>query len=109
LRERHGVWSVFRLATHRFPSSQTGVLTIPKEQELANLPLSDDEQNVLEECEQQIKEGLDTFLEVGRALLIVRDRWPYRVNHRKFEDYRKSRWYLAERQVNQLVQAMEER
>jgi phage N-6-adenine-methyltransferase len=55
----------------------------------------------LAECEAVIERGLATFVEVGNALLEIRDDRLYRETHRTFEDYCRERWagtYFAHRQ-----------
>lgn len=46
----------------------------------------------LQELEQVIDSGLESFVEVGEALATVRDEKLYRAEHRTFEAYCKDRW-----------------
>lgn len=46
----------------------------------------------LQELEQKIEAGLQTFVEVGKALMEIRDSRLYLENHNTFEDYIKVRW-----------------
>lgn len=69
------------------------------------LRLSDDEQQQLERFEVAIARGLRTFVEVGEALLSIRDRRLYRANYRTFEDYCRDRWSMARRTAYQLMDA----
>lgn len=46
----------------------------------------------LPELEQVIERGQQTFIEVGRALLEIRDRRLYRETHDTFEAYCRERW-----------------
>ena len=50
-----------------------------------NAALSKSENTALAECEAVIERGLATFVEVGRALLHIRDERLYRAAHRTFE------------------------
>lgn len=66
----------------------------------------------LSELEAVVERGLATFVEVGRALMEIRDSRLYRDTHGTFEDYCEGRWgfsrqyahlVIAETRVNQLV------
>ncbi len=59
----------------------------------------------LEECEQVIRAGLATFVEVGNALLSIRDNRLYRISHRTFEAYCKGKWKMTPQYANRLVAA----
>ena len=69
--------------------------------------LNIDETNELERCEVVIKQGLQTFIEVGEALMIIRDKRLYRIGFKTFEDYCVERWSFGRRYVNQIIQASE--
>lgn len=69
--------------------------------------LSIDERNELERCEVVIKQGLETFIEVGQALLTIREKRLYRLEFGTFEDYCRDRWLFSRRRVNQMIQATE--
>jgi ParB family chromosome partitioning protein len=69
--------------------------------------LNIDESHELERCEVVIKQGLNTFIEVGEALFIIRDKRLYRREFNTFEDYCQQKWSLGKRYVNQLIQASE--
>jgi len=49
----------------------------------------------LAECEAVIERGLATFLEVGQALLCIRDERLYRESHGTFEAYCRERWGMS--------------
>jgi hypothetical protein len=51
------------------------------------IPLDDTESARLAECERKIRDGLQTFVEVGRALADSRDGKLYRQTHETFEAY----------------------
>jgi hypothetical protein len=46
-----------------------------------------DETRLLAECERIIDAGIKAFCEMGKALVIIRDRKLYRETHGTFEDY----------------------
>ena len=58
----------------------------------------------LAECEAVIERGLATFVEVGQALLRIRDERLYR-DHGTFEDYCRERWNLTRPRAYQLIDA----
>lgn len=63
------------------------------------------ETNQLAECEAVIERGLNTFVEVGQALLAIRDARLYRLTHGTFEDYCRERWGMERNYANKLVAA----
>lgn len=71
--------------------------------------LSIDESAELERCEAVVERGLQTFFEVGRALLRIREgvgNGPlYRRTHTCFESYLKDRWSLGRSRAYQLMSA----
>lgn len=46
----------------------------------------------LERCESIIEKGMQTFVEVGQALALIRDKRLYRDTHKTFAAYVKERW-----------------
>lgn len=69
------------------------------------LSLTDRERDELARLEIVIEQGLDTFYEVGQALLHIRDTRLYRETHSTFEDYCRERWDISGRRANMLVAA----
>lgn len=69
--------------------------------------LTIDQQERLETLEAVIAKGLETFVEVGSALLEIRDQKLYRRWHRTFEEYCRERWGMARRTAYQLMDAAE--
>jgi len=67
--------------------------------------LNIEESHELERCEVVIKQGLNTFIEVGEALFLIRDKRLYRREFKTFEDYCQKKWSLGKRYVSQLIQA----
>ena len=69
--------------------------------------LNIEERNELERCEVVIKQGLQTFVEVGQALMLIRDKRLYRAEYGTFENYCNEKWNLSQRHVNRLVGSSE--
>jgi phage N-6-adenine-methyltransferase len=61
----------------------------------------------LGELEGVIERGLATFVDVGAALLEIRDSRLYRESHGTFEDYCRERWDFSRPRAYQLIQAAE--
>lgn len=61
----------------------------------------------LQLCEQRIERGLETFLEVGHALQLIRDKRLYRASHGTFEAYCQERWDIKASRARQLCAAVE--
>jgi hypothetical protein len=80
-------------------SSYWGIFFLPME--ILNI----DESHELERCEVVIKQGLNTFIEVGEALFIIRDKRLYRREFKTFEDYCKQKWAISRQRVYQLIDA----
>ena len=69
------------------------------------LEISEQEKNRLTELETKVKRGMTGFLEVGRALLEIRDAKLYRENHATFEAYLADRWDLSTSRAYELIGA----
>jgi hypothetical protein len=65
--------------------------------------LNIDESHELERCEVVIKQGLKTFIEVGEALFIIRDKRLYRREFNTFEDYCQEKWSMPRQHVNRMI------
>lgn len=63
------------------------------------------EQTELAQHEATIERGLGTFVEVGQALLAIRDGRLYRLEHGTFEDYCRERWSMSRPRAYQLIEA----
>lgn len=61
------------------------------------------EKRDLEQYEQVIRKGLNTFLAVGHALADIRDRRLYRETHTSFEKYCKDVWDLSKGYATQQI------
>ena len=69
--------------------------------------LSGDELSTLEQCEQQIKRGLKTFVEVGTALQTIRDGRLYREQYATFDEYCRERWNMSRIHAHRTIEAAE--
>jgi hypothetical protein len=67
--------------------------------------LTDVELSTLDKHEAVIKRGLNTFADVGNALLAIRDGRLYREQHGTFEDYCRERWGMTNRHANRLIES----
>ena len=67
--------------------------------------LNIEERNELERCEVVIKQGLKTFVEVGQALMLIRDKRLYRAEFGTFEAYCQDKWQLSRYYVHRIVEA----
>jgi len=65
--------------------------------------LTADDSARLAELETAIQRGLETFVEVGRALAEIRRRHLYRESHSTFEDYCRERWDFSDSRAHQLI------
>jgi len=73
--------------------------------EVAQLELTTNEQAELERCEAVIDRGLKTFVDVGNALLTIRDERLYREQWGTFEAYCWDRWGLKRFRAYELMEA----
>jgi hypothetical protein len=69
--------------------------------------LSTSEAGRLAELESVIERGLQTFIEVGSALLEIRNSRLYRQTYATFEEYCQERWDLRKSRIYQLMDAAE--
>ena len=67
--------------------------------------LNIEERNELERCEVVIKQGLKTFVEVGQALMLIRDKRLYRAEFGTFEAYCQDKWNISRRRGYELINA----
>jgi hypothetical protein len=63
------------------------------------------ENAILEYYEAIIARGLETFIDVGNALLAIRDKRLYREKHSTFEDYCQDRWGMQRAHAYRLMDA----
>ena len=57
----------------------------------------------LHELEATIARGLETFAEVGAALLEIRDQKLYRGSHKTFETYLRDRWEISRSYAHRVI------
>lgn len=67
--------------------------------------LTDQDVGDLTSYEAVIDKGLETFMEVGTALMAIRDRRLYRQTHGTFEQYCSERWALSRKRTYDLMDA----
>ncbi len=67
--------------------------------------MSDDEYALLNNCEARIERGLETFIDVGNALMVVKERRLYRAQYATFEDYLRQKWHFARSRGYQIMDA----
>lgn len=63
------------------------------------------EKSELAGYEAVIERGIGTFVEVGNALLSIRDKRLYRVEYGTFEDYCRERWGMGRTNADELIRA----
>jgi hypothetical protein len=68
-------------------------------------PLTREEVIAFDDCEQRIERGLKTFIEVGTALIVIRDSKLYRGEFLNFEVYLEKRWNLKRQRAYELMSA----
>jgi hypothetical protein len=57
------------------------------------------------ELEREIKQALATFIEVGEALMKIRDSKLYRLEYPSFEDYYRKRWRIKRAHAYRLIES----
>lgn len=78
---------------------------MPNRERAVRKSLSLVERKHLADLEQVVDHGLSTFVEVGLALLAIRDGRLYRAGYASFEEYLEGRWRLSRSRGYQLVDA----
>jgi transposase len=61
----------------------------------------------LDQCEAVIQRGVGTFIEVGEALMEIRDRRLYQLEFASFDSYCRERWGFNRQRAHQLITASE--
>jgi ParB family chromosome partitioning protein len=69
--------------------------------------ISIDEAGRLESLEATIERGMHTFVDVGTALLEIRDTRLYRTTHSTFEEYCRERWGFTRMHASRMIAAAE--
>ena len=67
--------------------------------------LTNPEAQRLKALEKIVEIGLKTFVQVGEALLEIRESRLYRKQYKSFEEYCQKRWNFTSRQANRLIGA----
>lgn len=70
-------------------------------------PLDDEERQTFVACKLTIEKGMQTFLDVGSALKIIREQKLYRETHSTFENFMQEEFGLPRRRAYQLMEAAE--
>lgn len=65
------------------------------------------ERHTLADLERRIEKGMKTFIDVGQALIDIRDRRLYREDFSSFEDYVEKRWEMSVRHAHRMCDAAE--
>lgn len=73
--------------------------------EVQEAEITDSELTRLAECEAVIERGLKTFVDVGNALLEIRDSRLYRKEYSTFEDYCRARWNMQRAHAYRMIEA----
>ena len=68
-------------------------------------PLTKTEQGDLDRCENIIRRGWQSFVDVGEALAMIRDKQLFRDRYERFEDYYRAEWQYQKSQVYRLMEA----
>lgn len=68
-------------------------------------PLEAREIETLTRCEAVIARGVQTFIEVGEALAVIRDGKLYRADFTTFEHYCRNKWGIGDSRARQLIGA----
>lgn len=72
--------------------------------DIANI-ITLDERSRLFQLEETIRQGLNTFVDVGNALLEIRDKRLYRQEYSTFEEYCREQWSFTKQRAYQLMDA----
>jgi hypothetical protein len=78
---------------------------IPQSLKKENSMLTSVETSTLHHLEEIIEKNLQTFYEVGNALLQIRDDRLYRATHKTFEEYCKEKWDIGKSHAHRLMDA----
>lgn len=82
---------------------------VDKELDAANARLDKEERARLNQLEVIVEQGLQTFYEVGKALVEIRDRKLYRESQKTFEDYCRYRSSIGRQRAFQFISAAQVR
>lgn len=85
--------------------AETVTETTVGNKDIEEIPLSEIEHAQLEACENVIRKGLCTFLEVGRALAEIHDNRLHRQTHKSFKAYYRDVWDLGKSSAYRKIDA----
>jgi len=85
---------------HNRNRSMRGEFSMDTEQ-----PITLKESARLVELERKIETGMTTFVEVGNALMEIRDSKLYRVEYKTFEAYCREKWGMSRQNAHELIGA----
>jgi hypothetical protein len=100
---------VLHFSSDTFKSAKPRKTKSKPDSNLAEPPSNNSEvdQQRLSELENIIRTGLATFVEVGNALLEIRDSKLYRSSYSTFEEYCHNKWQISRPRAYQLIEAAE--
>lgn len=73
------------------------------------IPLTTEERDTLTQYETYLQQHLETFFEVGKILVSIRNQKLYRETYKTFEEYCQDRWQISRPRAYQLMGAAEVR
>ena len=85
---------------------ESSIMMIGETSESTDLCTADDRKDFLR-LDGVVSKGMATFVDVGRALMEIRNRKLYRKDYKTFEDYVEQRHELSERRAYYLMDASE--
>ena len=92
-------------ATSAVAAGVTVTITLAHQNDQPENPLSLEEQSDFAHHESIIQHGLQTFVEVGQSLAVIRDRRLYRAQFHTFEAYCEERWRCCRSYAYRLINA----
>lgn len=69
--------------------------------------LSPEEEGILKDCEAVVRKGMATFIAVGEALILIRDRRLFRVSAPSFEIFCRQCFRMSQQYTNSVVDCWE--
>lgn len=67
-------------------------------------PLIPEEKRLLEFCEKGLEEGMDSYIRIGFALSVIREKRLYRETHDTYDNYADDRWNFSRQYAYQIEQ-----
>ena len=97
-------WAYYGLEDQVQTQYLASLTSLTQEEPMTN-ELTTTETQQLAALEATIEAGLNTFVDVGQALLAIRDQRLYRANHPTFDDYCRRRWGINRAHGYRLIEA----